>query len=191
MPPLNQVSLAELPAEIPVPRYDRSTVRTGIVHLGVGGFHRAHQAVYLDDLMNRARALDWGICGVGVLPQDARMRDNPPGVRRPVHAGAQGSGRDLDAPRHRLDRRLSAGSGRPGGGHREDGRPGDPDRLADGDRGRVQRPPGDRRIRRAQSGRPGRSGGGGGTRDEFRAGERGVAASAGPRYRPVHGQFLR
>lgn len=58
---------------VEVPTYDRSTVTAGIVHLGVGGFHRAHQAMYLDRLMNAGEALDWGIVGVGVLPQDARI----------------------------------------------------------------------------------------------------------------------
>jgi mannitol 2-dehydrogenase len=58
-----------------LPRYDRAGLRTGIVHFGVGGFHRAHQAVILDDLMNAGLAHDWAICGVGVLPGDARMRD--------------------------------------------------------------------------------------------------------------------
>ena len=72
---LNQQNLAEIGATVPVPTYDRSAVRVGIVHLGVGGFHRAHQAAYLDELMNAGEAADWGICGVGVLPQDARMRD--------------------------------------------------------------------------------------------------------------------
>ena len=57
------------------PSYDRAKIDIGIVHFGVGGFHRAHQAMYLDQLMNRGLALDWGICGVGVLPADARMRD--------------------------------------------------------------------------------------------------------------------
>ena len=47
----------------------------GIVHIGVGGFHRAHQAVYLDELMADGLARDWAVCGVGVLPGDARMRD--------------------------------------------------------------------------------------------------------------------
>lgn len=58
----------------PAPTYDRSRIRTGIVHVGVGGFHRAHQAVYLDELMRRGQALDWGICGVGV-PADRRMQE--------------------------------------------------------------------------------------------------------------------
>ena len=48
---------------------------TGIVHFGVGGFHRAHQAMYHDRLMNEGKALDWGICGVGVMPGDRRMKD--------------------------------------------------------------------------------------------------------------------
>jgi mannitol 2-dehydrogenase len=73
--PLDAAALGALPASVGVPRYDRSRVRVGIVHLGVGGFHRSHQAVYLDGLMNAGTALDWGICGVGVLPGDAGMRD--------------------------------------------------------------------------------------------------------------------
>ena len=58
-----------------LPHYDRSAVRPGIVHVGVGGFHRAHQAMYIDRLMNKGEAMDWGICGVGLLPKDERMRD--------------------------------------------------------------------------------------------------------------------
>ncbi len=72
---LSAASLAALPPTVAVPRYDRTAVTVGIVHLGVGSFHRAHQARYLDDLMNVGEALDWGICGVGVLESDRRMRD--------------------------------------------------------------------------------------------------------------------
>ena len=61
--------------DVPVPTYDRSQVTTGIVHFGVGGFHRAHQAMYLDRLMSEGKALDFGICGVGVMPFDLKMRD--------------------------------------------------------------------------------------------------------------------
>jgi len=68
-------SLSSLDPAVAVPGYDRGTVSAGIVHLGVGAFHRAHQALYLDRLMNDGKALDWGIVGVGVLPGDARMRD--------------------------------------------------------------------------------------------------------------------
>src|SRR5690242_21949743 len=75
MPSLTQQSLTELPAEVPGPGYDRGRLRTGVVHVGVGGFHRAHQAMYLDRLMNEGKALDWAICGVGVLPSDRHMAD--------------------------------------------------------------------------------------------------------------------
>jgi mannitol 2-dehydrogenase len=72
---LDQRSLPSIPAAVPAPAYDRSQIRTGIVHLGVGGFHRSHQAMYLDDLLQQGKAADWGICGVGVLPYDRRMAD--------------------------------------------------------------------------------------------------------------------
>jgi mannitol 2-dehydrogenase len=75
MVPLNAASLPSVSASVSIPSYDRGRVRTGIVHLGVGGFHRSHQAMYLDRLMERGQALDWGICGVGVLPADRRMRE--------------------------------------------------------------------------------------------------------------------
>jgi mannitol 2-dehydrogenase len=48
---------------------------TGVVHIGVGAFHRAHQAMYHDRLMNAGLALDWGICGAGVMPADQRMKE--------------------------------------------------------------------------------------------------------------------
>jgi mannitol 2-dehydrogenase len=75
MTTLIAATLAGLDGSVAVPTYDRSAVSTGIVHFGVGGFHRAHQAMVVDRLMNEGKALDWGICGVGVLPFDARMRD--------------------------------------------------------------------------------------------------------------------
>ncbi len=74
MTALNSATLAEHATRVPTPGYDRSQLTTGIVHFGVGGFHRAHQAMYLDRLMERGAALDWGICGVGVLPADRRMQ---------------------------------------------------------------------------------------------------------------------
>jgi mannitol 2-dehydrogenase len=72
---LNAKTVRQLPDEVAVPGYDRSRVTVGIVHLGVGGFHRAHQAMYSDRLMAAGEALDWGICGVGVLPADRAMAD--------------------------------------------------------------------------------------------------------------------
>jgi mannitol 2-dehydrogenase len=74
MAQLSQESLPQLPGNLARPAYDRSKLSAGIVHFGVGGFHRAHQAMYLDRLMNQGQALDWAICGVGVLPGDARMK---------------------------------------------------------------------------------------------------------------------
>ena len=75
MTELDTAHLGDLGPEVAVPGYDRSDVSRGIVHFGVGGFHRAHQAMYLDTLMNRGKALDWGITGVGLLPGDKRMHD--------------------------------------------------------------------------------------------------------------------
>ncbi|GAB2574368.1 mannitol 2-dehydrogenase [Paractinoplanes abujensis] len=74
MLPLNAETLRHLPDGLAVPSYDRDALSTGIVHFGVGGFHRAHQAMYLDRLMNEGKALDWAICGVGVMPGDRRMQ---------------------------------------------------------------------------------------------------------------------
>ena len=58
-----------------VPSYDRSELDVGVVHFGVGGFHRAHQARYLDELLSQGEAKDFAICGMGVLPNDKFMRD--------------------------------------------------------------------------------------------------------------------
>ncbi len=66
--------LSRLPPEIERPRYDRSQVTASVVHFGVGGFHRAHQAMYLDGVLSGGD-LRWGICGVGVLEADRAMRD--------------------------------------------------------------------------------------------------------------------
>ncbi|SDP65909.1 mannitol 2-dehydrogenase [Pedococcus dokdonensis] len=67
--------LPVVPEWVASPTYDRSQVTASIVHFGVGGFHRSHEAVYLDTLMNQGQALEWGICGVGVLPHDRRIID--------------------------------------------------------------------------------------------------------------------
>jgi mannitol 2-dehydrogenase len=75
MPVLSQRALDSLPDAVARPTYDRSQVTEGIVHFGVGGFHRAHEAMYVDALMNDGKALEFGIVGVGTMPQDTRMRD--------------------------------------------------------------------------------------------------------------------
>ena len=72
---LNTANLAKLPTIVGRPNYDRSQVKVGIVHFGTGGFHRAHQAMYVDQLMNQTGSQEWGICGVGVMPADKKMRD--------------------------------------------------------------------------------------------------------------------
>ena len=72
---LNDRSLESLDARIAIPTYDRSAIKAGIVHIGVGGFHRAHQAMYVDTLMNQGQALEWGIVGVGLMPGDRRMQE--------------------------------------------------------------------------------------------------------------------
>jgi mannitol 2-dehydrogenase len=70
---LNTSTLAQLP--IDKPSYTRDEIAVGIVHFGVGGFHRAHQAMYIDRLLEKGLAKDWGICGVGVMPSDRKMAD--------------------------------------------------------------------------------------------------------------------
>lgn len=72
--PLNARTLAYWRGRLPTPAYDRDLVTPGVVHIGVGGFHRAHQAMYLDRLMNEGTAMDWGICGVGVMTADEGMK---------------------------------------------------------------------------------------------------------------------
>ncbi len=58
-----------------LPAYDRSTLKPGIVHIGLGNFHRAHMAVYLDDLFAMGLDHDWAILGAGVRAGDAAMRE--------------------------------------------------------------------------------------------------------------------
>lgn len=72
---LSNATLSQLRGDVERPTYDRAALKVGIVHFGVGAFHRSHQAMYLNALMNRGEALDWAICGVGLLPGDRRMKD--------------------------------------------------------------------------------------------------------------------
>jgi mannitol 2-dehydrogenase len=65
-------ALADL---LPTPSYDRAALAHGVVHIGVGGFHRAHQALYHNRLLEAGDARDWGICGVGVMAADRRMQE--------------------------------------------------------------------------------------------------------------------
>lgn len=72
---LSQATVSKLGPEVRVPAYRRSDLQPRTVHLGVGGFHRAHQAVYLDDLLAMPDTERWGETGIGVLKIDMRMRD--------------------------------------------------------------------------------------------------------------------
>ena len=92
---LNTQALARLPSAVARPRFPIDTLATGIVHLGIGAFHRAHQAIYTDDAIANAGG-NWGICGVSLRSPDVRDRlvpqdclytaveKSPAGVRRRV-----------------------------------------------------------------------------------------------------------
>jgi mannitol 2-dehydrogenase len=71
---LNEAALSRLATTVGTPRYDRAAVSAGIVHFGVGAFHRAHEAMFIDDILARGFT-DWAICGVGVLEVDQAVRD--------------------------------------------------------------------------------------------------------------------
>jgi mannitol-1-phosphate/altronate dehydrogenase len=73
--PLNARTLKRWIDQVALPGYDRDVVTSGVVHVGVGGFHRAHQAMYHDELMNQGAGSEWGICGVGVMPADRLMKE--------------------------------------------------------------------------------------------------------------------
>ncbi|MBY3222919.1 mannitol dehydrogenase family protein [Rhizobium laguerreae] len=72
---LSLATLSDVARTAAIPGYDRASLKAGIVHFGVGNFHRAHQAIYLDDLFNAGTDHDWAIVGAGVLPSDAAMRE--------------------------------------------------------------------------------------------------------------------
>ena len=75
MTSLTEETLTRLNPDVALPRYDRREVTTGIVHIGVGNFHRSHQAMYIDTLMNSGAAMNWGICGIGLQPSNVALRD--------------------------------------------------------------------------------------------------------------------
>ncbi|WP_410216346.1 mannitol dehydrogenase family protein [Paracoccus sp. (in: a-proteobacteria)] len=72
---LTQSALPSLPDQVAHPNYDRTGLRPGILHVGVGNFHRAHMAWYLDRLFETGRDHDWALKGAGVRPGDAAMRE--------------------------------------------------------------------------------------------------------------------
>jgi fructuronate reductase len=112
------VTLAELSTSIARPAYDASRIGVGIVHLGIGAFHRAQTAVYTDDALAHEPG-DWGFCGVSLRSPDVRDRlapqdglytsveKSPQGIRRRII----GSVREvlfLGDERERIRKRLEA-----------------------------------------------------------------------------------
>ncbi len=74
MTKLSLATLPEIGKKMRVPKYERSALKPGILHFGVGNFHRAHLAVYLDDLFNMGQNHDWALVGAGVMAFDETMR---------------------------------------------------------------------------------------------------------------------
>lgn len=72
---LSLATLGDIARSAAVPGYRREDLVPGIVHFGVGNFHRAHMAVYLDALFESGADHDWAILGAGMLPSDQTMRD--------------------------------------------------------------------------------------------------------------------
>ena len=70
---LNQKNITSIAARLACPTYERNTVKSGIVHIGVGGFHRSHQAYYIHQLLEDTQNSNWGICGIGLREGDRNM----------------------------------------------------------------------------------------------------------------------
>lgn len=71
---LSSANLDRLAGKAAIPSYRAASLSPGIVHIGVGNFHRAHLAVYLDELFNKGLDHDWAIIGAGVMPSDEKAR---------------------------------------------------------------------------------------------------------------------
>jgi fructuronate reductase len=119
---LSRTTLAALPSSIARPAYDPQRIGVGIVHLGIGAFHRAQTAVYSDDALALEQG-DWGICGVSLRSPDVRDRlapqdglytaveKSPAGIRRRV-IGSVREVRFLGDERREIHERLIAPSTR-------------------------------------------------------------------------------
>jgi mannitol 2-dehydrogenase len=70
--PLSNATLELHSQRVDVPTYDRSMLQRGVVHIGAGNFHRAHQAVYFDDLACSGISTEWGVTGVSLHSRDAK-----------------------------------------------------------------------------------------------------------------------
>lgn len=71
---LSNKTLSALPKNVVVPSYDRTKIKTRIVHLGFGAFHRAHQAIYTDILATEHNS-DWGYCEVNLIGGEQQIKD--------------------------------------------------------------------------------------------------------------------
>ena len=73
---LNSANLGQLPSDVQLPRYDRAALKPGIIHLGIGAFHRAHQAYYTEAVLNQFGG-DWGIIGCSLRSANVREQLAP------------------------------------------------------------------------------------------------------------------
>ena len=180
---------------IAAPEYDRDQIRAGIVHIGVGGFHRSHQAMYLDRLLSqpdtRDEALGWGICGVDLMPGDrpkgqalaaqdglyTLVDKKPDGALEPRVIGS--IVRYLFAPEEPAEVLEALAS------------PQTKHRLADHHRGRLQLQPGHGRVRRGPPGGPWPTWPRRRAAHRVRLRGRGPASPPRPRRTAVHGDVVR
>jgi len=72
---LNQLNISSIAASLSCPEYDRSVIKAGIVHIGVGGFHRSHQAYFIHQLLGETKNSEWGICGIGLREGDRKINE--------------------------------------------------------------------------------------------------------------------
>ena len=129
------------------PAYDPAAVTPGIVHLGLGGFHRAHMARYTHDLMELdPGAREWGIVGAGLMPGDRRMIDSL-APQDGLYTLVERSGAEETRQRHRLARRRDLRRRVERGAPRRHRRPGHPHRQPDRDGERLLPRPGDEAAR--------------------------------------------
>jgi mannitol 2-dehydrogenase len=70
---LNAQNISSISSRLACPKYERNFINAGIVHIGVGGFHRSHQAYYIHQLLGANQNSDWGICGIGLREGDSHM----------------------------------------------------------------------------------------------------------------------
>ena len=116
---LSPSTLAGLPVSIGRPDYDIGAVTTGIVHLGLGAFHRAHQAVYTDAILHRHPG--WGICGVSLkTPRVIAALTPQDGLYTVLEKGAEGtSARVIGSVREMLFLGTERDRGRQSGKRRQ------------------------------------------------------------------------